>query len=84
MKQMTIEEDHAQLLNNYWELYNLFMSVMSRIDKLEIDTGSAIDFGDLTEDDKGCEMISGFCKDITKIVEEYDKPRRERNPLYED
>lgn len=47
MKQMTIEEDHAQLLNNYFELYNLFMSVMTRIDKLEIDTGSAIDFGDV-------------------------------------
>jgi hypothetical protein len=52
------------------KLRSLYESVISRINKLEDDTRASIDFGDLTEDDKGTEMILKFCDDITKLVGE--------------
>lgn len=55
------------------ELYDFkffYNQVMARINKLEDDTRSAIEFADLAEDDKAAEMILEFCEDITKLVGE--------------
>ena len=57
-------------MNELQELRSLYESVISRINKLEDDTRASIDFGDLSEDDKGAEMILKFCDDITKLVGE--------------
>ncbi len=53
------------------EFRHLYGSVISRINKLEDDTRAAIEFADLTEDDRGTEMILKFCDDIiTELVGE--------------
>jgi len=54
-------------LREFRALYN---SVISRINKLEDDTRAALEFADLTEDDKGTELILSFCDDITELVGE--------------
>ena len=69
------ERDQARLragryereLREYRALYN---SVISRINKLEDDTKAALEFADLSEDDKGTELILSFCDDITALVGE--------------
>ena len=63
----TLCDRHKKELNEFRYLYG---SVISRINKLEDDTRAAIEFADLTEDDKGTEMILKFCEDITKLVGE--------------
>ena len=54
-------------LREFRALYN---SVISRINKLEDDTKAALEFADLSEDDKGAELILSFCDDITELVGE--------------
>ena len=54
-------------LREYRALYN---KVISRINKLEDDTKAALEFADLSEDDKGTELILSFCNDITELVGE--------------
>ena len=54
-------------LREFRALYN---SVISRINKLEDDTKAALEFADLSEDDKGTELILSFCDDITELVGE--------------
>ena len=54
-------------LREFRALYN---SVISRINKLEDDTKAALEFADLSEDDKGTELILSFCDDITALVGE--------------
>ena len=48
----------------------LYESVVSRINKLEDDTRAAIEFADISEDDKGTEMILEFCGNITELIGE--------------
>ena len=69
------ERDYERTLCDQYkkELYEfryLYGSVISRINKLEDDTREAIELADLTEDDRGAEMILKFCDDITKLVGE--------------
>ena len=52
------------------EFRALYDSVISRINKLEDDTKAALEFADLSEDDKGTELILSFCDDITALVGE--------------
>tara|TARA_Y100000385_G_C12968745_1_gene583060 strand:+ start:473 stop:733 length:261 start_codon:yes stop_codon:yes gene_type:complete len=54
-------------LREFRALYN---SVISRINKLEDDTKAALEFADLSKDDKGTELILSFCDDITELVGE--------------
>ena len=63
----TLCDRYKKELNEFRYLYG---SVISRINKLEDDTRAAIEFADLSEDDKGTEMILEFCEDITKLVGE--------------
>ena len=52
------------------EFRALYDKVISRINKLEDDTKAALEFADLSEDDKGTELILSFCDDITALVGE--------------
>ena len=52
------------------EFRALYDKVISRINKLEDDTKAALEFADLSEDDKGTELILSFCDDITELVGE--------------
>jgi len=63
----TLCDQYQKELYEYRFFYN---QVMARINKLEDDTRSAIEFADLAEDDKAVEMILEFCEDITKLVGE--------------
>ena len=60
-------KDLARELREFRALYN---SVISRINKLEDDTKAALEFADLSEDDKAVEMILSFCDDITALIGE--------------
>lgn len=54
----------------YYDLKFLYEQVIARINKLELDSDSAISFADLHEDDNGYELIQSFLKDITELVGE--------------
>ena len=55
---------------NYENIAHFTNKVISRINKLEDDTKAALEFADLSEDDKGTELILSFCDDITALVGE--------------
>jgi len=69
------ERDHARFRAGRYEkellkVRALYNSVISRINKLEDDTRAALEFADLSEDDKGTELVLSFCDDITELVGE--------------
>lgn len=65
-------EDKKQEITSgaYYSLKSQYERVLSRINKLEDDTRAAIEFADLSEDDKGAELIFKFCNDITDLIGE--------------
>ena len=72
------ERDYERTRNKRYkkelsELRAAHVNVLIRISKLKDDATSAIEFGDLTEDDKSIEMILKFCDDIVKQAEENEE-----------
>ena len=46
---------------------------MSEVDNLEVQTGQAIDSGDLLKGSKGYQLITECCNNVTKLAVNYDE-----------
>jgi hypothetical protein len=60
-------------MRNYQIITGTCIGFMSEVDNLEVQTGQAIDSGDLLKGSKGYQLITECCNNVTKLAVKYDE-----------